>query len=56
MTYLDRIRRLLDSEQGASMVEYAFLVILIAIVAVLAVQVVGNELSSSYSQAADAFP
>lgn len=43
------------SERGASMVEYAFLVILIAIIAFTAVQVVGNEVSSSYSQAADAF-
>ncbi|MGB7859127.1 MAG: Flp family type IVb pilin [Acidimicrobiia bacterium] len=37
------------SERGASMVEYALLVVLIAIVALVAVQLAGSNLSSTYS-------
>ena len=36
-------------DRGASMVEYALLVILIAIVALVAVRVAGTELSETYS-------
>jgi Flp pilus assembly pilin Flp len=39
----------LKSEQAASMVEYALLVVLIAIVALVAVQLAGSELSTTYS-------
>lgn len=35
-------------EAGASMVEYALLVVLIAIIAFAAVQLAGNTLSSTY--------
>ena len=37
-------------EEGASIVEYALLVILIAIVALVAVQLAGTELSDTYSE------
>jgi len=37
-------------EKGASMVEYALLVVLIAIVALAAVAVAGDELSETYSE------
>ncbi|CAN5850002.1 hypothetical protein BH23ACT5_BH23ACT5_22200 [soil metagenome] len=47
---------LLDSDRGASMVEYALLVMLIAMIAFLAVQVLGGEVSSSFSEVADGFP
>jgi pilus assembly protein Flp/PilA len=40
----------LNSERGASMVEYALLVVLIAIVAFVAVQLAGNALSETYSE------
>ena len=36
-------------ERGASMVEYALLVVLIALAAFLAVRFAGNELSRTYS-------
>ena len=36
-------------DRGASMVEYALLVVLIAIVALVAVQFAGTELSETYS-------
>lgn len=39
-------------ERGASMVEYALLVILIAIVAFVAVALAGNQLSTTYSEIA----
>jgi pilus assembly protein Flp/PilA len=46
------IQRLLRDESGASMVEYALLVILIAIVALVAVALAGEELSVTYSEIA----
>lgn len=48
------IQRLRLDDKGASMVEYALLVILIAIVALVAVQLAGTELSESYSEIASA--
>ena len=41
-------------ERGASIVEYAFVVILIAIVALIAVSLAGEELSETYSEIASA--
>ncbi|MFV1980708.1 MAG: Flp family type IVb pilin [Rhodothermia bacterium] len=43
------ITRFLNDDRGASMVEYGLVVILIAIVALVAVTLVGTELSSTYS-------
>ena len=40
------------ADRGASMVEYALLAILIAIVALVAVSVAGEELSETYSEIA----
>lgn len=40
------------SDTGASMVEYALLVTLVAMVALVAVQIAGGELSSTYSEIA----
>ena len=37
-------------EKGASMVEYALLVVLIAIVALVAVQLAGEEVSNTFSE------
>lgn len=37
-----------SSERGASMVEYALLVVLIAVVALIAVSLAGQELSNQY--------
>lgn len=41
-----------DRERGASIVEYAFVVILIAIVALVAVSLAGEQLSETYSEIA----
>ena len=40
----------MKEEKGASMVEYALLVVLIAIVALVAVRLAGNEVSSPFSE------
>jgi pilus assembly protein Flp/PilA len=45
-----KFKQLLNSEKGASMVEYALLVVLIAIVALIAVSVMGQEVSGLYSE------
>jgi len=49
---IDLLRRIKRDEEGASMVEYALLVILIAIVALVAVALAGTELSGTYSEIA----
>ena len=41
--------RFSDSERGASLVEYALLVALIAVVCIIAVQILGQEASTSFS-------
>ena len=43
----------IKDEKGASMVEYALLVVLIAIVALVAVQLAGDEVSSTFSEIAN---
>jgi pilus assembly protein Flp/PilA len=46
------IRRFQMEDRGASMVEYALLVTLIALVALVAVQLAGTTLSSTYGEIA----
>ena len=46
------IQEIRFEDRGASMVEYALLVILIAIVALVAVALAGTELSGTYSEIA----
>ena len=46
------MQKLQLDDRGASMVEYALLVILIAIVALVAVALAGTELSGTYSEIA----
>lgn len=43
----------LQDEKGASMVEYALLVVLIAIIALVAIQFAGNEVSDTFSKVAN---
>ena len=47
------IQRILVEDRAASMVEYALLVVLIAIVALVAVSLAGDEVSSMFSEIAD---
>ena len=50
--YVKFLTKLSDDDLGASMVEYALLVILIAIVALVGVELAGTEVSESYSEIA----
>jgi len=43
---------LADEDRGASMVEYALLVVLIAIIAIVAITLVGNEVSGAFDTVA----
>ena len=47
---MTRLMMYLNSEKGASMVEYSLLVVLIAIVAWVAVDLAGGALSETYSE------
>jgi pilus assembly protein Flp/PilA len=42
-----------DEDRGASMVEYALLVVLIAIVAIVAITLVGDEVSNAFQTVGD---
>ncbi len=44
----------MQDEKGASMVEYALLVVLIAIVGIVAVSIAGEEVSGTFSEIASA--
>jgi pilus assembly protein Flp/PilA len=48
----NKVTSWIQSEKGASMVEYALLVVLIAIVALVAVQIAGTEVSETFSEVA----
>lgn len=41
-----------DEDRGASMVEYALLVVLIAIIALVAISLVGQQVSTAFSTVA----
>jgi pilus assembly protein Flp/PilA len=43
----------LKEEKGASMVEYALLVVLIAIIAIVAISLAGNNVSKAFSTIAN---
>jgi Flp pilus assembly pilin Flp len=53
MAILNWIKANVETERGASMVEYAFLVILIAIIAFVGVQIAGQQVSVAFSTVAD---
>jgi Flp pilus assembly pilin Flp len=40
----------IQEEKGASMVEYALLIVLIAIIALLAIRLAGNQVSEVFSE------
>lgn len=46
--------RLLTSERGAALIEWGLLVVLIAVVALIAVSLAGEEVSGNYSEIASA--
>jgi len=46
------VERLNDEERGASMVEYGLLVVLIAVIAIVAITIAGQEVSAGFSSIA----
>ena len=48
------ISRFLKDDRGAALAEWGLLVVLIAIVALVAVTIAGNEVSETYSEIASA--
>jgi pilus assembly protein Flp/PilA len=44
-----KLKRWTESDRGASMVEYALLVVLIAIIAIVAIQIAGENVSKVFS-------
>jgi pilus assembly protein Flp/PilA len=56
LTALTVLRARSSDERGASLIEYAFLVVLIAIVCLLAVTFFGGATSAKFSTSASALP
>lgn len=51
---MKRIAGFFKDEEGATMVEYALLVALIAVVCITAVQLIGNSASGKFNEAGNA--
>lgn len=49
----NQVKSWIQEEDGASMVEYALLVVLIAIVALVAISLAGDEVSNTFSTIAN---
>ncbi len=50
LALFNKVTSWVKEDKGASMVEYALLVVLIAIVALVAVQLAGTEVSETFSE------
>jgi len=53
---IKKILSFFKDEEGATMVEYALMLALIAIVCIVAVQLIGTQASSVFQSAADNLP
>jgi pilus assembly protein Flp/PilA len=53
-TMVNQIRKSLKSRKGASMVEYALLVSLIAVASIVVIKAVGAQLSAKFSSVSSA--
>lgn len=51
-----KIQTMLDDEHGATMIEYALMVTLVAMVAVAAVTAIGTDLNTKFASVAGLFP
>ncbi|MDH7480966.1 MAG: Flp family type IVb pilin [Armatimonadota bacterium] len=51
-----RMKELLKDEEGATMVEYALLLALIAVICILAVTQLGGKVNSTFESCRDAIP
>lgn len=50
------VHRLLHDEDGAALLEYGILVLLIALLCIAAIRTIGSKVSSSFSAADNALP
>ncbi len=53
---ITRMKELLKDEEGATMVEYALMLALIAVVCILVVQALGNKAKDTFQKCNDAMP
>ena len=53
---IEKAKSLVRDDEGATMVEYAIMVALIAIVALLAVQTLGGKVSTTFTSVGDKMP
>lgn len=53
---IDKIKKLYMDEEGATMVEYALMVALIAVVCILVVQTLGGKARDTFEYAGDNMP
>jgi pilus assembly protein Flp/PilA len=53
---LDSARRLLRNEDGATLIEYGLLVMLVALLCILAVQTIGSKVANGYNSANTLLP
>jgi Flp pilus assembly pilin Flp len=47
---------ILQDEDGQALVEYSFILVLVAVVCVAALQFIGGDVSAVFQQVADGFP
>jgi pilus assembly protein Flp/PilA len=50
ISMMDMVKKLYNDEEGATMVEYALMVALIAIACIVAVQALGGKVSNKFDQ------
>lgn len=55
-TLLGRVEDRLRDEQGQGLVEYALILVLIAVVAIIALQLVGGDVTTQLSSVASSVP
>jgi pilus assembly protein Flp/PilA len=53
---LDLARRLLRDEEGAALIEYGLLVMLVALLCILAVKTIGSKVANGYNSANSLLP
>ena len=53
---VDTARRLLRDEEGAALIEYGLLVMLVALLCILAVKTIGSKVSNGFNSANSMLP
>ena len=53
---IQKIKNFLKDEEGATMVEYAIMVALIAVVCIVAVQTIGTRSNNAFTSAGNSMP